>query len=175
MADSENNVDDIFELDRIRRLIDLMKEHGLTEVDLRQGDQQIRLARADERPVVGTSFPAMIPTVPQPIAPQPIAPAPVATSPPAEVESSQPVDDENIITIKAPMVGTFYCRPNPNADAYVKVGDHVNEDTTICIIEAMKVFNEIPAEVSGRVVAILVDDDEPLEFGKPLFKIDTSN
>ena len=73
------------------------------------------------------------------------------------------------------MVGTFYSRPNPNADAYVKVGDHVNEDTTVCIIEAMKVFNEIPAEVSGRVVAILVDDDEPLEFGKPLFKIDTSN
>jgi len=167
MADSENNIDDIFELDRIRRLIDLMKEHGLTEVDLRQGDQQIRLARADETPVVGTSFPTMIPTVPQPIAPAPVAPA--------EVESSQPADDENIITIDAPMVGTFYSRPNPNADAYVKVGDHVNEDTTICIIEAMKVFNEIPAEVSGRVVAILVDDDEPLEFGKPLFKIDTSN
>ena len=170
MADSENNIDDIFELDRIRRLIDLMKEHGLTEVDLRQGDQQIRLARADETPVVGTSFPTMIPTVPQPI-----APAPVATPSPVEVESSQPAEDENIITINAPMVGTFYCRPNPNADAYVKVGDHVNEDTTVCIIEAMKVFNEIPAEVSGRVVAILVDDDEPLEFGKPLFKIDTSN
>jgi len=170
MADSENNVDDIFELDRIRRLIDLMKEHGLTEVDLRQGDQQIRLARADETPVVGTAFPTMIPTVPQPI-----APAPVATPSPVEVESSQPAEDENIITINAPMVGTFYCRPNPNADAYVKVGDHVNEDTTVCIIEAMKVFNEIPAEVSGRVVAILVDDDEPLEFGKPLFKIDTSN
>jgi len=167
MADSENNVDDIFELDRIRRLIDLMKEHGLTEVDLQQGDQQIRLARTTETPMTGASFPTMIPAVPQPV-------APVATPPAAEVDSSQPADDENIVTINAPMVGTFYSKPNPNTDSYVKVGDHVNQDTTVCIIEAMKVFNEIPAEVSGRVVAILVDDDEPLEFGKPLFKIDTS-
>jgi len=168
MADSENSVDDIFELDRIRRLIDLMKEHGLTEVDLQQGDQQIRLARGTETPLAGAAFPTMIPA-----APQPVAPAPATT--PADEADSQPADDENIVTITAPMVGTFYSKPNPNADSYVKVGDHVSKDTTICIIEAMKVFNEIPAEVSGRVVAILVDDDEPLEFGKPLFKIDTSN
>ena len=92
-----------------------------------------------------------------------------------DAKLNRQVFDENIVTINAPMVGTFYSRPNPNSDAYVKVGDHVSNDTTVCIIEAMKVFNEIPAEVSGRVVAILVDDDEPLEFGKPLFKIDTSN
>ena len=170
MVDSKNSVDDIFELDRIRRLIDLMKEHGLTEVDLQQGDQQIRLARGTETPLTGAAFPTMIPA-----APQPIAPAPATTPAATEADSSQPADDENIVTINAPMVGTFYSRPNPNADSYVKVGDHVSKDTTICIIEAMKVFNEIPAEVSGRVVAILVDDDEPLEFGKPLFKIDTSN
>ena len=166
MADSKKSVDDIFELDRIRRLIDLMKEHGLTEVDLQQGDQQIRLARGGETSVAGAAFPAMVPAVPQPV-------APAAT--PAAAADSAPADDENIVTINAPMVGTFYSRPNPNSDAYVKVGDHVSNDTTVCIIEAMKVFNEIPAEVSGRVVAILVDDDEPLEFGKPLFKIDTSN
>jgi len=162
MADSKKSVDDIFELDRIRRLIDLMKEHGLTEVDLQQGDQQIRLARGGEPAVAGAAFPAMVPAAPQPVAP-------------AAAADSAPADDENIVTINAPMVGTFYSRPNPNSDAYVKVGDHVSNDTTVCIIEAMKVFNEIPAEVSGRVVAILVDDDEPLEFGKPLFKIDTSN
>ena len=80
----------------------------------------------------------------------------------------------NIVYIKSPMVGTFYSRPNPNAASYVKVGDHVEPDKTVCIIEAMKVFNEIPAEVSGRVVALLVNDEEPVEFGKPLFKIDTS-
>ena len=162
MADSKKSVDDIFELDRIRRLIDLMKEHGLTEVDLQQGDQQIRLARGGETAVAGAAFPAMVPAAPQPVAP-------------AAAADSAPADDENIVTINAPMVGTFYSRPNPNSDAYVKVGDHVSNDTTVCIIEAMKVFNEIPAEVSGRVVAILVDDDDPLEFGKPLFKIDTSN
>jgi acetyl-CoA carboxylase biotin carboxyl carrier protein len=72
------------------------------------------------------------------------------------------------------MVGTFYGRANPNAEPYVHVGDHVEAETTVCIIEAMKVFNEIPAEVRGKIVAVLVDDEEPVEFGKPLFKVDTS-
>jgi acetyl-CoA carboxylase biotin carboxyl carrier protein len=83
-------------------------------------------------------------------------------------------DDPNVIVIKSPMVGTFYSKPNPKAASYVKVGDHVEPETTICIIEAMKVFNEIPAEMSGKVVAILVGEEEPVEFGKPLFKIDTT-
>ena len=72
------------------------------------------------------------------------------------------------------MVGTFYSKPNPESPAFVNVGDSVNAETTICIIEAMKVFNEIPAGVSGKVVAVLVDNEEPVEFGKRLFKIDTS-
>ena len=75
--------------------------------------------------------------------------------------------------IKSPMVGTFYARPNPNADAYVNVGDSVDPETTVCIIEAMKVFNEIPAETRGKIVAVLVDDEEPVDFGRPLFKVDT--
>ena len=164
MADSENNIDDIFELDRVRRLIDLMKEHGLTEVDLRQGDQQIRLARTQDNPAAASMIPA---------AQVPAAPA--AAAPAAPAQATEAAEEANIAYIKAPMVGTFYSRPNPDANSFVKIGDHVNEDSTVCIIEAMKVFNEIPAEVRGRVVAILVDDDEPLEFGKPLFKIDTSN
>lgn len=168
MADSENNIDDIFELDRVRRLIDLMKEHGLTEVDLRQGDQQIRLARTQDNPVAGSMIPTMIPAAQVPV-------AAAAPAPPVPAQATEAAEEANITYIKAPMVGTFYSRANPNADAYVKIGDHVNEDSTVCIIEAMKVFNEIPAEVRGRVVAIMVDDDEPLEFGKPMFKIDTSN
>ena len=72
------------------------------------------------------------------------------------------------------MVGTFYCRANPDAPPFVNVGDPVSAETTVCIIEAMKVFNEIPAEISGTIVAILVEDEEPVEFGKPLFKVDTS-
>ncbi len=70
------------------------------------------------------------------------------------------------------MVGTFYASPNPESPPFVKVGDHVGPTTTVCVIEAMKVFNEIPAEVSGQVVAVLVDNGEPVEFGQPLFKVD---
>jgi acetyl-CoA carboxylase biotin carboxyl carrier protein len=72
------------------------------------------------------------------------------------------------------MVGTFYGRPNPEAASFVRIGDRVSADTTVCIIEAMKVFNEIPAEVSGTIVAILAEDEEAVEYGKPLFKVDTS-
>jgi acetyl-CoA carboxylase biotin carboxyl carrier protein len=72
------------------------------------------------------------------------------------------------------MVGTFYTRPNPEADAFIKVGDHINADTIVCVVEAMKVFNEIPADVSGQIVAVLVENEESVEFGKPLFKVDTS-
>ncbi len=104
---------------------------------------------------------------PPPAAPPAAAPA-TAPSAPADAE------DTNVVVIKSPMVGTYYSKPNPKAASYVKVGDHVEPETTICIIEAMKVFNEIPAEISGKVVAILVSEEEPVEFGKPLFKIDTT-
>jgi acetyl-CoA carboxylase biotin carboxyl carrier protein len=80
--------------------------------------------------------------------------------------------DANLALIKSPMIGTFFVSPGPDAPAFVKVGDHVGPTTTVCIIEAMKVFNEIPAEVSGQVVAVLVENGEPVEFGQPLFKID---
>ena len=71
------------------------------------------------------------------------------------------------------MVGTFYSKPNPESENFAKVGDLVTPETTVCIVEAMKVFNEIPAEISGRIVAVLVENEEPIEFGKPLFKVDT--
>jgi acetyl-CoA carboxylase biotin carboxyl carrier protein len=79
----------------------------------------------------------------------------------------------NIAYVRSPMVGTFYSRPNPKAEPYVRLGDLVSPESVVCVIEAMKVFNEIPAEVRGRVVAVLVDDEEPVEFGKPLFKVET--
>jgi len=158
MADSKPNVDDVFDFERIRQLIALMKEHGLTEIDLRQSDQQIRLCRA----------------APPPPPPGPPAASPQAP-PPAEPATAEEAKDEaNIAYIRSPMVGTFYSRPNPNAEPYVRVGDHVEAETTVCIIEAMKVFNEIPAEVSGQIVAVLVEDEEPVEYGKPLYKVDTS-
>jgi acetyl-CoA carboxylase biotin carboxyl carrier protein len=163
MSDSDPGPSQVFELERIRRLVELMKEFDLRELDLRQGEQQIRLARGKDVP---------LPQFPMAMAPSAPAFGPSGVAGPAV--SSAPADAPHITYIKSPMVGTFYSRPNPNAGPYVKVGDHVAPDKTVCIIEAMKVFNEIPAEVSGRVVAVLVNDEEPVEFGKPLFKIDTS-
>ena len=161
MSDAEAGPSEVFDLERIRALVELMKEHDLGEIDLRQADQRIRIARSEPAPA------AYLPPPPMPVAPAaslPTAPAPAA----AEEENP------HIVLIKSPMVGTFYTRANPKAEAYVKIGDHVEPETTVCIVEAMKVFNEIPAEVRGRIVAILADDEEPVEFGKPLFKVDTS-
>ncbi len=165
MADSDAKPDDVFELDRIRRLIELMKEHELSEIDLRQSQQRIRLCRgsAADPQAYNLLPPSLFAASPQNAA------ALASASPAAAVE-----DDAHIVYIKSPMVGTFYSKPNPNAEPYVHVGDHVDEATTICIIEAMKVFNEIPAEVRGRVVAVLVDDEEAVDFGRPLFKLDTT-
>jgi acetyl-CoA carboxylase biotin carboxyl carrier protein len=153
----------VFDLDKIRSLIELMKEHELTEVDLEESDQKIRLCRGGTGEIRWAAPTAAA-------APAAAAPAPVAAASPAAASG----DSASVIVVKSPMVGTFYARPNPNAEPFVKVGAHVNPESVICIIEAMKVFNEIQAEVRGRVVAVLVDDESPVEFGKPLFKVDTA-
>lgn len=165
MAGSEPHPDDspeeVFDIERIRRLVELMEQHGLTEVDLRREKQRIRLRRGGaEEPVA----------VPMPAPTAAVTPAPTPVVSPA----SHADDDANIVLIKSPMVGTFYGRPNPEAAPFVKVGERVSSDKIVCIIEAMKVFNEIAAEVSGTIVAVLAEDEEPVEFGKPLFKVDTS-
>ncbi len=161
MTDSEPNPEpeEVFDFGRIRQLMELMEQHGLSEIDLRRDKQRIRLRRGGQL----ADAPAEVIRAPE-------MPVPAATSTPAP----RTEDDPNLVLIRSPMVGTYYSRPNPESESFVKVGDRVSADQTICIIEAMKVFNEIPAEVSGRIVAILVDDEEPVEYGKPLFKVDTS-
>lgn len=154
---AKDKTPDVFAMDRILELIDLMKEHDLCEIDLKQDDEQIRLVRGG-----------------QPVLPVAAAPAPAAPAAAPAAGDSAPAADDNLITINSPMVGTFYSRPNPDSDSFVQIGDVVNNDTTVCIIEAMKVFNEIQAEVKGKIVAILVDDEEPVDVGKPLFKVDPS-
>ena len=156
MADAEAD-GGVFDLDRIRLLVELMKEHGLTEIDLREAEQQIRLCLGSTNVSVAPA-PAFAPAAVQPSA--------------AEAPSDDTPD--HIVLIKSPMVGTYYSKPNPNSDPYARVGDHVDPTTTVCIIEAMKVFNEIPAEVTGKIVAVLVEDEEPVDVGKPLYKVDTS-
>ena len=159
MTDSESPAEEVFDLERIRRLVELMEEHGLSEVDLRQEGQRIRLRRGTTNEASNVPVPAL--------PPQPTTPIPLVTE-------GHRVEDENIVLIRSPMVGTFYTRPNPDAETFVKVGDRVTPQTTVCVIEAMKVFNEIPAEVSGEIVAVLADNEEAVEYGKPLFKVDTS-
>jgi acetyl-CoA carboxylase biotin carboxyl carrier protein len=150
----------VFEIERIRRLVDLMKEHDLSEVDLRESRQRIRIRRGALEPPQGAYA-----------APPPAA----AAAPSAGAKAAAPADGANIALIKSPMVGTFYSRPNPKAEPFVKNGDRVDSSTVICIIEAMKVFNEIPAEIRGKIVSVLCEDGEAVEFDKPLFKVDTSS
>jgi acetyl-CoA carboxylase biotin carboxyl carrier protein len=150
MAESEHEIPGVFDLERIRTLIELMREHDIAEVDLREGEQRIRLARPSATPLP-TAY-----AVPQYAPPGPPA-SPANPSPaPSGGAASAAADGENIVYIRSPMVGTFYSRANPNAAPFVKVGDHVEAETTVCIVEAMKMFNEIPAEVRGRIVAVHV-------------------
>jgi len=151
MSKGKQPGEDVFDIQRIRDIVKLMEEHELTEVDLQQGDDRIKLGRG--------GHPVLMPAT---AAPVPASPAAIGT--PA------PVDDGSI-TIDAPMVGTFYARANPEAQPFVQVGQMVSADTIVCIVEAMKVFNEIPAECSGKVVEVLAADQEAVDFGKPMFRI----
>jgi acetyl-CoA carboxylase biotin carboxyl carrier protein len=149
---------DIFDVQRIRHLVELMKEHEICELDLQQGEVRMQLRRAMPAATVAPAgMVVATPALPAVTPPAPAAPAPK----PAEGTF-----------IKSPMVGTFYAAPDPDAPPFVKVGDHVGPDTVVCIVEAMKVFNQIPAEVSGKIIAVLVENGASVEYGQPLFKID---
>jgi|SRR5262245_46734824 len=163
MSESKASLGSVFDVERIRRLVELMKEHELSEVDLRESRQRIRICRGPKE------VPRVAYGPPPPAAP----PSGGAGIPPPAAHPAA-TDAAHIAVIKSPMVGTFYSRPNPKAESYIKVGDRVDTTTVVCIIEAMKVFNEIPAEVRGKIVAVLCDDGEAVEFDKPLFKVDTS-
>jgi acetyl-CoA carboxylase biotin carboxyl carrier protein len=159
---------DIFDVRKIRRLVELMKEHDLSEIDLQQGEVRIQLRRGGAAAVPAIQMAPM----PQPLAPA-VAAAP-AGPPAAESEVASPKESKGgVAVIKSPMVGTFYAAPDPDSPPFVKVGDHVGPETTICIVEAMKVFNQIPAEIGGRIIAVLVENGSPVEFGQPLFKVAT--
>lgn len=147
-----------FDLKRLRELIEMMEEHDVTEVNLRRGDEQWRLRRG---PAEVYQMGAPAPSAPAPV---PAAPAPAPASEPAAPAA------ESGPSINAPTVGTFYTSPSPEDPPYVQIGTKVAPDTTICLIEAMKVFNPIQAEVSGTITEILVKNGDPVEFGQPLFR-----
>jgi acetyl-CoA carboxylase biotin carboxyl carrier protein len=158
-ANSGSIPGDVFDVRKVRKFIELMNEHDLAEIDLRQGDQRIRLRRGPEMVTVASS-PAM----------------PAGGNMPSAAHSvsgeKKAAEEGNFLVVKSPMVGTFYSAANPDSPPFVKVGDQVGPDTTVCIVEAMKVFNEIPAECSGRIVAVLAQNGDAVEFNQPLFRVE---
>jgi acetyl-CoA carboxylase biotin carboxyl carrier protein len=152
--------DNVFDVKRVRQLVELMQEFELSEVDLKDGIQRVRLRRGAEPVLVTASAP--------------VATAPAASAPATSAAPAAAPAPSKFLEIKSPMVGTFYTAANPESPPFVKVGDMIGKDSTVCIIEAMKVFNQIPAEVAGKIAAVLVENGQPVEFGQPLFKVDPS-
>lgn len=151
-------------------LIRFVAKAGVSEVKYKTKDFEINI----KTPLAGSEA---VSYVPQPVAYQAPATAPVAApaaTPATETKAESTSDDSKYITIKSPMIGTFYRKPSPDKDVFVNVGSEVKNDTVVCVIEAMKLFNQIEAEVSGKIVKILVDDASPVEYDQPLFLVDPS-
>ncbi len=148
------------DLKDIKAIIDLMKKNAITEFELEKQDFKIKLKRG----VGGVPAPTEEVAMPTFTAPIQVAPAAVVSA-----ALQPPVTGE--LEIKSPMIGTFYRAPSPEAQPYVEVGTEVNPETVVCIVEAMKVMNEIKAEVKGIVTQVLLENAKPVEFGQPLFKI----
>ncbi len=151
-------------------LIRFVAKAGVSEVKYKTKDFEINI----KTPLAGSEA---VSYVPQPVAYQAPAAAPVAApvaAPAAETKTESTSDDSKYITIKSPMIGTFYRKPSPDKDVFVNVGSEVKNDSVVCVIEAMKLFNQIEAEVSGKIVKILVDDASPVEYDQPLFLVDPS-
>ena len=154
------------DLKEIQALIKFVAKSGAQEVSLETEDFKINIKTGPDA--------SEQPTIIQAVAPQQMpavaAPAPVEAAPaPAEAD-----ENANYITINSPMIGTFYRTPSPDQDAFVKVGDSIKPGDVLCIVEAMKLFNEIESEISGKIVKILADDQTPIEYDQPLFLVDPS-
>ncbi len=158
----------------IQNLIKFVAKSGASEVKLEMEDVKITIRTGEIGKPETTYYQPMptMPVEPQPIAvtaPVETAPGPNTSTPPATVE-----EDSKYITIKSPIIGTFYRKPSPDKPVFVEVGDTVGVGDVLCVIEAMKLFNEIESEVSGKIVKVLVDDSSPVEFDQPLFLVDPS-
>jgi acetyl-CoA carboxylase biotin carboxyl carrier protein len=145
------------DLRKLKKLIDLVQESGIAELEITEGEEKVKIVKGGV--VSMTAAPPPVMAAPA-AAPTPSAPAAPAAAPPEAQEGH---------VVKAPMVGTFYRSPSPDAKPFVEVGQAVKEGDTICIIEAMKLMNEIEADASGSVKAILVENGQPVEYGQPLF------
>ncbi len=151
---------------KIKKLIDLVEESGIAEIEIHEGEESVRISRGG---VPATIAPIVSPA-PAAVHPAPLAPVPAQE--PASAEPESRAESSRGHMVRSPMVGTFYRSSSPDADAFVEVGKHVNAGDTLCIIEAMKMFNQIEADISGSVRKILVDDGQPVEYDQPLIVID---
>ncbi len=157
------------ETKEIQKLIDFIANSGLDEVKIETNELKISVKRSANAPAVNYAAPQPLPLAAAPVQVQAVAsPPPVAAAPPPAPKS----DDSKYITIKSPMIGTFYRTQNPEKPPFVEVGDEVSVGKTVCIIEAMKLFNEIESEFAGKIVKILVENMTPVEFDQPLFLVE---
>jgi acetyl-CoA carboxylase biotin carboxyl carrier protein len=162
----EPSASENFDIRSIRQLVKLMNDNDLAEIDLRSSTHRIRLRKRGSEVI-----PLMTPVAQAPSA---AAPVPVPTQPAqsAVANATAPDQRSKLLEIKSPMLGTFYRSPSPDAEPFVQVGSHVDNESVVCIIEAMKVFNEITSDCSGKVVAVLVENAQPVEYGQVLFRVD---
>ncbi len=162
------------DLRKIKKLIELLEESQLAEIEIHEGEESVRLTRQHPQPA-GTQTFALPPQASAPAAAPVAAPQQPAAAASAAGEGDDPEEGlpEGEV-VRSPMVGTFYAASSPEADPFVKVGSSVSSGDTLCLVEAMKMFNQIEAEFSGRVMAVLAEDGQPVEFDQPLFVIKKS-
>ena len=163
MANESSKVPGPFDMRTIKDLVALMGRHDLTEIDLREGELRIRLRRGPKETITLTPAPAAVAPAPATASPQTAAPTPKAPA-------TKPAKE--FLTIKSPTPGTFYSASSPDTEPFVRVGARVTPTTVVCLIEAMKIFNEITADCSGVITEILVENQQPVEYGQELFKVD---
>ena len=155
--------------EEIKELLQIFNESGVAEMEVQRGDNRLRLRRAEvQREYVVAQAPAAMPI---PMASAPAAESPAAAFSTTSSAPAKPAADSNQVLVKSPIVGTFYGSPSPGAPAFVKVGDTVQAGQVLCIIESMKLMNEIEAETSGVIAAVLVENGRPVEYGEALFSI----
>jgi acetyl-CoA carboxylase biotin carboxyl carrier protein len=149
---------------KVKKLIELLEESGIAEIEIKEGEEAVRISR------MPTGVAAQPAYVPQVAMPPPVHMAAPLAAPVAETPVSKLKPNEHVIT--APMVGTYYASPSPGAKAFVEIGDEVKAGTVLCIIEAMKMMNQIESDKSGRIASIMAKNGDPVEFGQPLFVIE---
>ncbi len=163
------------EFKQIQELIKAINKSNISELSVEEGDFKITIKQAQtvsETQYVAVQAPVQMPAMQAAPAPAPAAIQSAAPSAPAAQPAAAPAASDNLVTIKSPMIGTFYRSASPDKPSFVNVGDDVNTGSVICIIEAMKLFNEIESEVKGRIVKVLVDDASPVEYDQPLFLVE---